>query len=56
MHEVLENIVSLKDENGKQLLLPGISDVIKEIEFLMRCYIGRYIDRSFKSMEMLEVF
>jgi DNA repair protein RecO (recombination protein O) len=31
-------------------------DVIKEIEFLMRCYIGRYIDRSFKSMEMLEVF
>ncbi|MBE5934470.1 MAG: DNA repair protein RecO [Lachnospiraceae bacterium] len=31
-------------------------EVIKEIEFAMRCYIGRYVDRKFKSMEMLEVF
>jgi hypothetical protein len=31
-------------------------EVIKEIEFVMRCYLGRYVDKQFKSMEMLEVF
>ena len=31
-------------------------EVIKEIEFVMRCYIGRYVDRTFKSMEMLDIF
>ena len=31
-------------------------EVIKEIEFVMSCYIGRYIDHTFKSTQMLEVF
>ena len=31
-------------------------EVIKEIEFVMKKYISRYIDRKFKSMDMLEMF
>lgn len=31
-------------------------EVIKEIEHVMKKYIGKYIDRTFKSEEMLEMF
>ena len=31
-------------------------DVIREIELVMKKYISRYIDRKFKSMDMLEMF